>query len=122
MIGKVISINVGQVQNFSYGNKKVKSGIYKHPVNNPVFVNTLNIEGDQQADLIHHGGKDKAVCVYCFEHYPFWEKLWNRTLTPGTFGENLTMAGTTEETVCIGDIFQIGEALLQVSVPRQPCY
>jgi MOSC domain-containing protein YiiM len=122
MIGKVISINVGKVQQFSYGNKQVESGIYKNPVNKPVFVNTFNIEGNKQADLIHHGGKDKAICVYCFEHYSFWEKQLERTLNPGTFGENLTVAGMTEETVCIGDIFQIGEALLQVSVPRQPCY
>ncbi len=73
-------------------------------------------------DLVHHGGAEKAVCVYPYEHYLFWEKELQRKLEYGAFGENLTIKGLLEDDVHIGDIFQLGEAVVQVSQPRQPCY
>ncbi|GIM46026.1 MOSC domain-containing protein [Collibacillus ludicampi] len=82
----------------------------------------MNLDGDGQADLVYHGGKDKAVCVYSYDHYPYWERVLKRKLAYAAFGENLTVKGIKEEEICIGDIFQFGEAIVQVSQPRQPCH
>ncbi|MBJ8032143.1 MOSC domain-containing protein, partial [Bacillus cereus group sp. N21] len=78
--------------------------------------------GDGQADLVHHGGVDKAVCVYSGEHYSYWEETLNQDLEYGAFGENITVSGMREEDVCIGDTFELGEAIVQVTQPRQPCF
>lgn len=118
----IVSLNVGTPSSLTYRNKEVLTGIMKRPVSGRVFLSTLNFEGDAQADLIHHGGKEKAVCVYPYEHYAYWEKELNRPLEYGAFGENLTTEGLLEQDVCIGDVYQIGEAIVQVSQPRQPCY
>lgn len=119
---KIVSINVAKPKTVLYKGKEVSTGIFKKPVEHPVYLSFLNFEGDGQANLVHHGGKDKAVCAYSYEHYSYWEKKLGRSLEYGSFGENLTMIGMVEEEVCIGDIFQLGEALVQVSQPRQPCY
>jgi MOSC domain-containing protein YiiM len=78
-------------------------------------------EGDGQADRRNHGGVDKAVCVYAFDHYAYWEKLFGRPLEPASFSENLTVSGAVEDEICIGDVFGVGEAVVQVSQPRTPC-
>lgn len=99
------------------------TGFYKEPVVGPVRVGRVNIAGDGQADLVNHGGLDKAVCVYPADHYPYWrETLHLPTLPPGAFGENFTVEGLTEAAVCIGDIWRVGGVTLQVSQPRQPCW
>jgi MOSC domain-containing protein YiiM len=99
------------------------SGIFKTPVSGPVFVGVEHIAGDQQADLTVHGGRDKAVCVYSADHYPGWAgTLWPEVGAFGAFGENLSVAGVTEDDVCIGDIWAAGDLRLQVSQPRQPCW
>ncbi len=116
------SINIGKPVSLEYQNKEITSGINKQPEERPLFLTTLNFSGDGQADLVHHGGKDKAICVYPFEHYTYWEKELNRSLDYGAFGENLTTLGLLEEEICIGDIFRLGEAIVQISQPRQPCY
>jgi MOSC domain-containing protein YiiM len=72
--------------------------------------------------LINHGGADKALCVYCEEHYPNWESKLGRKLAYGSFGENITVRGLLESDISIGDIYQLGEAVVQVTQPRQPCY
>ncbi|WP_166240276.1 MOSC domain-containing protein [Paenibacillus turpanensis] len=118
----MVSLNVGLPQSFAYQNKEVMSGIVKKPVAERVFLGTLHFEGDGQADLKHHGGKEKAVCVYPYEHYDFWEKELTLKLEHGAFGENLTTSGLVEEQVHIGDIYELGEAVVQVSQPRQPCF
>jgi MOSC domain-containing protein YiiM len=88
-----------------------------------VWVRRLNIDGDGQADLRVHGGEHKAVYAYPFEHYAFWARELGRDdLVHGQFGENLTTEGLIEDAVHIGDIYRIGEALLQVSQPRSPCF
>ena len=98
------------------------TGLFKEPVPGPVRLSRLNIEGDGQADLRHHGGADKAVNVYPWEHYARWNlELSPVTLSPGGFGENFTTEGLFEAEVCVGDSFQAGEAVVQVSQPRQPC-
>jgi MOSC domain-containing protein YiiM len=93
---------------------------YKTPVAS-AMLRFHNFEGDRQADLINHGGADKAVCVYPYDHYRYWEEALGTTLAPGAFSENLTVDGVRESEVCIGDVFGAGEAQVQVSQPRQPC-
>ncbi|MFC5451499.1 MOSC domain-containing protein [Paenibacillus aestuarii] len=102
--------------------RELVTGIVKSPVSSPLFLSKTQLEGDGQADLVYHGGEDKALCVYASEHYPYWEKQLNKKLSFGSFGENLTVSGMLEDEVCIGDVFAIGEAVVQVSQPRQPCY
>ncbi len=121
-IAEVLSINVGVPIALQYRSKEVISGIYKDPIEHSAYLSYLNFEGDLQADLEHHGGTDKAVCVYPSEHYMHWEQVLQRPLTPGAFGENVTTSGLLESQLYIGDIFRLGDAVVQISQPRQPCY
>jgi MOSC domain-containing protein YiiM len=99
------------------------TGYFKRPVYGLTRLCTLGLEGDGQADLVNHGGPDKAVCAYPADHYPFWREQLNQPdLSHGAFGENFTIAGLTEPDVCIGDMFGVGVVELQVSQPRQPCW
>lgn len=120
---KLLSVNVGRPRPVPYRDGVVSTGIYKEPVADRVWVRRLNIEGDGQADLRVHGGEHKAVYAYPFEHYAFWEReLGRNDFVSGQFGENLTVEGLLEDVVHIGDIYRLGEALLQVSQPRSPCF
>ncbi|MBS0169505.1 MAG: MOSC domain-containing protein [Nitrospira sp.] len=99
------------------------TGIFKRTVTGPVRLHRLNLEGDGQADLVHHGGPDKAVCVYPSEHWFHWHGILPpHQLTGGAFGENFTLQGLTEDDVCIGDVYSVGSAVVQISQPRQPCW
>lgn len=99
------------------------SGIVKESVEGAVWVGRTNLAGDGQADLKHHGGPDKAVLAYSADHYPFWRQALSPPEMPyGAFGENFTIAGLTEREVCIGDVYAIGPARVQVSQPRKPCW
>jgi len=99
------------------------SGIYKDAVAGALWLGFTNLVGDGQADPDHHGGPERAVLAYAAAHYPLWRsELEPLELPYGAFGENFTIAGLTEETVCIGDIYEIGGATVQVSQPRQPCW
>jgi Uncharacterized protein conserved in bacteria len=118
----IVSVNVGTPSPIVYGRKEVMTGIVKRPAAGRLHLSKLNFEGDKQADLIHHGGEDKAVCVYAREHYAFWEQELGRKLELGAFGENVTTEGLLEKDICIGDIYELGEAVVQVSQPRQPCF
>ena len=97
------------------------SAIIKKPLQGPVYAGQDGLLGDESADLRLHGGSDKAICAYSQDHYTFWEGFFLKSLSPGSFGENLTLNGLIEETVCLGDIYQVGMAELQVSQPRVPC-
>ena len=119
---KILSINVGKPSLLVSSAGDVLSGINKRPIEEEVFLGKLNFVGDAQADLIHHGGVDKAVCVYPVEHYSFWENFMGKKLDFPSFGENLTVQGMQEEVIHIGDVIQIGTAIVQVSQPRKPCY
>jgi MOSC domain-containing protein YiiM len=119
---KVISVNVGKPKTVIVDGKPLTTGIFKEPVLEPLFVTKLNFDGDGQADLVHHGGYDKAICAYPSEHFTQWTKRYERPFFPGSFGENLTLEGLTEKEVHIGDIFSVGTAVIQVSQPRQPCF
>ncbi len=100
------------------------TGFYKQPVAGPVRLGKINLEGDGQADLVHHGGVDKAVLAYAAAHYAYWRQtLGQQDLPFGAFGENFTVEHLTEADVCIGDVWQVGnEAVLQITQPRQPCW
>lgn len=116
------SVNVGKPQLLTFDGKELATGIYKEPLDTTLHLSKVQLTGDGQADLEHHGGEDKAVCVYSYEHYAYWEERLGQPLRCGAFGENLTVSGMLEDEIHIGDIFQWGEAELQVSQPRQPCY
>lgn len=118
----IVSLNVGKPVTVDYQGKDLSTGIYKQPVEGPLFLSSLNFEGDGQADLVNHGGVDKAVCAYPFEHYPYWEHSLGKQMAYAAFGENLTMRGMLEDRVCIGDVYRIGDAVVQVSQPRYPCF
>jgi MOSC domain-containing protein YiiM len=124
----LISVQVGLPETVPGGEpessgKAWTSGIFKFPVDGPLWLGSQNLEGDGQADLVHHGGVHKAVCVYSADHFPAWHReLGGRIFQAGAFGENFTIAGLTERDICIGDIWEIGDAQVQVSQPRQPCW
>jgi MOSC domain-containing protein YiiM len=119
----VVSVNVGLPRSVQWNGKTISTGLFKEPVEGSVAVRRLNLDGDRQADLAVHGGRDKAVYAYSAEHYPRWrEELAILDLPWGAFGENLTTRGLLEETVCIGDRFRAGTAELMATQPRTPCY
>jgi MOSC domain-containing protein YiiM len=120
---KLISVNVGLPREVTWKGKTVSTGIFKQPISDRVMVRSLNLDGDGQADLTVHGGSDKAVYVYPFEHYDYWRGELPQTELPlGIFGENFTTTGLTEADVNIGDRFGIGSVKLMVTQPRMPCY
>jgi MOSC domain-containing protein YiiM len=120
---KILSVNVGLPREVTWQGKAVTTGIFKEPVNAPVMLRTLNLDGDQQADLTVHGVTSKAVYVYPSEHYGYWRaELPGVDLPWGMFGENFTTDGLHEEAVYIGDRFQIGETEVMATEPRMPCY
>lgn len=98
------------------------TGFFKEAVSGARQVTRLGIEGDGQADLVHHGGPDKAINVYPAEHYAGWAGELGLALHAGAFGENFTTTGLTEADVCVGDVFRAGDLIVQVSQPRQPCW
>ena len=119
----LISINIGLPCEIIHGGQAITTGIFKVPVAGPVWLGRLNLEGDGQADLRVHGGADKAVYVYPFEHYAFWAgELGRHDFSHGQFGENFTARGLLEDETSIGDVFQIGRVRVQVTQPRSPCY
>lgn len=120
---RILSVNVAMPRIIgSVNSRPVLSGIAKIPVDaQSVFVGRINIEGDAQADLTVHGGADKAVYTYPSDHWPWWQGK-RVACVPATFGENLTLAGAVEDDVHIGDRFRWGDAVLEVSQPRAPCY
>ena len=120
---KILSVNVGLPMEVTSQGKLVSTGIFKKPVKAPIMLRTLNLDGDGQADLTVHGGVAKAVYAYPSEHYDYWrDELPGVDLSWGMFGENFTTEGLLEESVYIGDRFQIGDTEVTVTEPRMPCY
>lgn len=119
----VNTILVGRVQPFRGDDEP--SAINKLPVLSTVRVGSLGLENDEQADLVHHGGRDKAIHHYPTDHYGYWaSEIGAHPLLvgPGAFGENISTTGLVEDQVCIGDRFSLGTALIEVSQGRQPCW
>jgi MOSC domain-containing protein YiiM len=118
----LISLNVGRSRTSVFKGKEAVSAIGKNGVDVPLSLLAEGLDGDEQADRIHHGGPDKAVCVYSLVHYPHWEEVLGRALPYGAFGENFTVDLLKETEVCIGDVYRVGSAALQISQPRVPCW
>jgi MOSC domain-containing protein YiiM len=119
----LISVQVAVPRIVMLDGEEVSTSIFKTPVEKRLRMRALNLDGDRQADLLVHGGRDKAVYAYPSEHYAFWTKELPDTELPwGSFGENLTTQGLTESDVCLGDRFAIGEAEVVVTQPRIPCF
>ncbi len=120
---RVVSTNIGEPVTISWRGKEVKTGIYKYPVEKPIFLGKEDVENDHVVDRRVHGGVDKACYLYGVENYPYWkEKYPQLDWNFGMFGENLTIEGFSENQVKIGSIYKLGTALVQISRPRQPCY
>lgn len=117
----VESLNIGLPRKEIFHGREIITGICKQPVSGPLLLGRFGFERDGVGDLKHHGGDDKAVCVYSLDHYPYWEDVIGIKLPVAAFGENLTVSDLREDDICIGDVFELGTALLQVSQPRQPC-
>lgn len=120
---KVISTNIGTSTTFLWNDKEEQTGIFKYPVEEPLYLRKNDVAKDTIINRVNHGGINKACYLFASENYPYWKALypkleWNW----GMFGENLTVEGLNETIVRIGDIYKIGTALVQVSQPREPCY
>lgn len=120
---KIISTNIGEARTVLWHGKEVKTGIYKFSVDEPIFLETEDVKNDNVIDRRYHGGADKACYLYSADHYEYWKDLYPKLEMPwGIFGENLTVKGLHEAEINIGDIFKIGEAIVQATQPRQPCF
>jgi ferredoxin-NADP reductase/MOSC domain-containing protein YiiM/ferredoxin len=123
MTGRLVSLNVGGPREVQWQGKTVRTAIWKDPVDGPRMVRHINIDGDDQADRLAHGGEHRAVFVYQIDSYHYWERELGRDdFTYGQFGENFTVEGLPDDEVCIGDRYRIGEALFEITQPRVTCY
>ena len=120
---KVISTNIGQPTTFIWKGKQEQTGIYKYPVDQPLALRRIEVHGDTVIDRKHHGGVNKACFLFSADQYPYWKPLYRHLAWDwGMFGENLTVSGMDDSQIRIGDVYQIGTAVVQVSQPREPCY
>ena len=120
---KIISTNLGTTTTFLWNGKEEATGIFKYPCEQPIFLGNSDVRNDIVIDRVHHAGKNKACYLFSGEEYAYWKPLyphldWNW----GMFGENLTVEGLDESQIRVGDIYRLGNALVQVSQPREPCY
>jgi len=120
---KIVAVSVASPKDVEFNGKTTSTSIFKTPVDGEVFAAFENLQGDRQADLGVHGGRDKALYVYSFDYYAQWAQELGRTeLEPAQFGENLTVTGCLDEDVMIGSRFGIGSVEVVVTQPRMPCY
>ncbi len=118
---RLLSVNIGRKCNLETGNRTEQTGIFKLPVQGPVRVTALGLEGDFVADTKHHGGSDQAVYIYGSADYDWWERELGQELLPGTFGENLTVSELESARFSIGERLTVGAVTLEVTAPRIPC-
>ncbi len=119
----VKSVNIGEKKTIEYKGKIVETGIFKFPVNHAVFLGEEDVVGDAVIDRKYHGGLDQAVYGYSENHYEYWKKLYpNLDWQYGMFGENLTISNLEETEIYIGNTYQLGEVILEVTKPREPCF
>ena len=122
MNARVVSVNVGLAREVEWHGELIRTGIWKHPVNERVAIIGINLEGDQQADLTVHGGPDKAVYAYASEDYEYWREVGGMKTCAGLFGENITTEGIDLSTLIVGTTLRVGTALLEAAQPRLPCF
>ena len=122
-MARLLSVNVGLPRDIAWNGRTVHTGIWKNPVRGRCRVGRLNLDGDGQGDLTGHGGEQRAAFVYQTESYRYWQERLKRTdFVHGQFGENFTVEGLPDDAVCIGDRYQIGGAVFEVTQPRVTCY
>ena len=115
-------MNVSRVETIEAQGKTVSTGIFKRPIDASAHLGELGISGDEQADPHAHGGPFRAAYAYAGEDYVWWSEQLGRPLSPGSFGENLTLSGIDVSGALIGERWHIGDAVVQVTSPRTPCY
>ena len=119
---KIVSTNIGKERTIEFRGNSITTGIYKEPVEDGITLDTFAVKGDHINNKKVHGGIDKACYAYGENHYAYWKNLYpGLDWTYGMFGENLTVSQIDEAEIKIGDIYKVGEAIVQVSQPRQPC-
>ena len=122
-MARLLSVNVGLPRDIQWKGRTVHTGIWKDPVRGRCRIGRLNLDGDGQGDVAGHGGEQRAVFVYQIESYRHWQEQLRRTdFVHGQFGENFTVEGLPDDTVCIGDRYRIGSATFEVTQPRVTCY
>lgn len=126
---RIVSIQVGMPKVYQSPNSiddgeehTWSSGIFKHAVEGPLHLGETNLVGDGQADLVHHGGADRALLLYSIDHYPHWRQRFQREFEFGSFGENLTVTDIDEHSVCLGDRWVSDDIEIEISQPRLPCF
>jgi ferredoxin-NADP reductase/MOSC domain-containing protein YiiM len=123
VVGRLVSVNVGRARDVQWEGRTVRTAVWKNPVRGSVMVRRGNIDGDEQADKIGHGGEHRAVFVYQLDSYRYWaEHLGRDDFENGQFGENFTVEGLADDEVCIGDRYRVGEAIFEVTQPRVTCF
>jgi MOSC domain-containing protein YiiM len=120
--GRILSVNIGGVREFEYAGRPARSAIWKSPVVGRIAVRGVNLVGDDQADRKAHGGPDKVVYAYAVEDARWWQQKVGRSLEYGEFGENLTTEGIEVNDALVGERWQVGTTVLEVSEPRVPCW
>ncbi|MFD1163355.1 MOSC domain-containing protein [Hwangdonia seohaensis] len=120
---KINSTNIAKPTTIIWNGKKIKTGIYKTPTNIPIYLGKETVKNDEVSDRKVHGGIYKACYLFSENHYDYWKNLYpNLDWNYGMFGENLTVKNLDETKLFIGDVFEIGDALVQVTQPREPCF
>lgn len=120
---QIVSTNIAEPTTIKWLGQNVQTGIYKYPLETPIFLGIEDVVNDHVLDRRYHGGVDKACYLYSADHYPFWQNKYpNLEWKWGMFGENLTISCLDESVILIGDCYRIGDAIVQVSQPRQPCF
>jgi len=120
--GSVLSVNISAIRTVEYHGETVATGIFKSPVEGRTRFAGVNLRGDDQADRENHGGPIRAVYAYANEDYLWWQETLGRALSPGKFGDNLTLEGVEVSGALVGERWRVGTALLEVTSPRVPCY
>ncbi len=120
---QIISTNIAKPTTILWRGQQVQTGIYKTPTNQPIYLGTHDVKGDIVSDRKVHGGEFKACYIFSANHYAYWQNLYPQLdWDYGMLGENLTVSGLDETQIHIGDIYKVGEALVQVTQPREPCF
>ncbi len=120
---KVVSVNIGERKKVPWKGKLIETGIFKFPVDSPIFLDKEDVQGDHVVNRIHHGGILQAAYAYGEQHYDYWKKLYpDFDWKYGMFGENITITNLDERSIHVGNIYQLGEAKVEVTKPRQPCF
>lgn len=119
---KIVSTNIAKPQFVTINGEQQRTGIFKKPTDSPIYLDTEEVKGDEISNRKVHGGIYKACYLFSADHYPHWQNLYPQLdWHYGMLGENLTVEGLDETQICVGDIYKVGNALIQVTQPREPC-